>query len=431
MPTWDSAPADDLWTAACGKDRWLGTTETLEQDIRRVSDTNLWQFRTAASKSLVEYARERLSRQLAASGASPEAVAAAQHLFDPDALTLGFARRFATYKRPNLLLHDPERLLRLLTNPQRPVQLIIAGKAHPADQAGQAMIQEWIQFIRRPEVRPHAIFLADYDMLLAEHLVQGVDVWINTPRRPWEASGTSGMKVLVNGGLNLSELDGWWAEAYTPEVGWALGDGQEHGDDPAWDAAEAAALYDLLERQVIPEFYTRDAKGVPTAWIARMRESMARLTPRFSTNRTVREYTDQHYLPATAAYRDRAADKGAMGTRIVDWRHTLEHKWAALRFGEVKIETDAKRHAFEVQVHLNDLDPNAVRVELYADGVNGDGPVRVEMARGRELAGAAGGYVYSASVPATRPATDYTPRVIPHCDGVAIPLEDARILWQR
>ena len=256
-PTWDSAPADDLWTETCGKDRWLGTTETLEQDIRRVSDTKLWQFRTSASKSLVEYARERLSRDLAAAGASSEDVEAAKHLFDPNTLTLGFARRFATYKRPNLLLHDPQRLLRLLTNQQRPVQLIIAGKAHPADQAGQALIREWMHFIRRPETRPHAIFLSDYDMLLTEHLVQGVDVWINTPRRPWEACGTSGMKVLVNGGINLSELDGWWAEAYTPEVGWALGDGQEHGEDPAWDAAEAEALYDLLEREVIPEFYTR------------------------------------------------------------------------------------------------------------------------------------------------------------------------------
>jgi starch phosphorylase len=252
VPTWDSAAADNLWTQACGKDRWLGTTAALEQDIRRVSDASLWQFRTAASTALVEYARERLSKQLAASGASPEAVDGAKHLFDPNALTLGFARRFASYKRPNLLLHDPERLLRLLTDPQRPMQLIMAGKAHPADQAGQALIQGWTHFIRRPEVRPHVIFLSDYDMLLTEHLVQGVDVWLNTPRRPWEASGTSGMKVLVNGGLNLSELDGWWAEAYTPEVGWALGDGQEHGDDPAWDAAEAEALYDLLEREVIP-----------------------------------------------------------------------------------------------------------------------------------------------------------------------------------
>jgi len=433
MPTWDSAPADDLWTEACGKDRWLGTTKTLEQDIRRVSDARLWQFRIAASKSLVEYARERLSRQLAASGASSEAVDRAKHLFDPNALTLGFASRFATYKRPNLLLRDPDRLLRLLANPERPAQLILAGKAHPADRLGLALIQQWTHFIRRPEVRPHIIFLSDYDMLLTEHLVQGVDVWINTPRRPWEASGTSGMKVLVNGGINLSELDGWWAEASTPEVGWALGDGLEHGDDPAWDAAEAGALYDLLEQEVIPEFYTRDENGIPTAWVKRMRESMARLTPHFSANRTVREYTERHYVPAAWAYRERAADKGAIGKRMVDWQHSLKEKWAMLRFGEVKVETKGGQHAFEVQVFLNDIDPKAIRVELYADGINGGSPIRQEMnpdLSGRP-ANTADGTVYSEAVPADRPATDYTARVIPHCNGVAIPLEDARILWQR
>jgi starch phosphorylase len=293
------------------------------------------------------------------------------------------------------------------------------------------LIHEWINFIRRPEARPHAIFLSDYDMLLTEHLVQGVDVWINTPRRPWEASGTSGMKVLVNGGINLSELDGWWVEAYTPEVGWALGDGQEHHDDPVWDAVEADALYDLLEREVIPEFYARDGQGVPTAWVARMRESMASLTPRFCASRTVREYTEQHYLPAATAYRERAADKGAVGKQMVDWRHAMEKEWPALRFGETKAETNGEQHVFEVQVYLNDLDPNAARVELYADGVNGDTPVRQEMKRVGQLAGASGGYVYSAAVSAVRPPADYTARVIPHCDGVAIPLEDGRILWQR
>jgi len=431
MPTWDSAAADDLWTEACGKDRWLGTTETLEHDIHRISDARLWKFRTDATKSLVEYARERLSRLLASSGAPPEEVEAAKHLFDPNALTLGFARRFATYKRPNLLLHDPPRLLRLLSDPRRPVQLMIAGKAHPEDRAGQALIHEWINFIRQPEVRPHIVFLSDYDMLLTEHLVQGVDVWINTPRRPWEASGTSGMKVLVNGGINLSELDGWWVEAYTPEVGWALGDGREHGDDPAWDAAEANALYDLLEREVIPEFYARDGQGIPTAWVARMRKSMASLTPRFCADRTVREYTEQHYIPSAIAYRERAAAKGAVGRQMVDWRQAMEKEWPALRFGEMKVETNGGQHVFEAQVYLNDLDPNAVRVELYADGANGEGPVRQELERVRELAGAVGGYVYWARVPATRPATAYTARVIPHYAGVAVPLEAARILWQR
>ncbi len=431
MPSWDTLASDDLWTVACGKDRWLGTTQNLDQDIRRVSDARLWQFRCAASKSLIEFARQQLSLQLTASGASPEEVDEAKHLFDPNALTLGFARRFASYKRPNLLLHDPDRLLRLLTNPQRPVQLILAGKAHPADLAGQALIREWIQFIRRPDVRPHVIFLSDYDMLLTKYLVQGVDVWINTPRRPWEACGTSGMKVLVNGGINLSELDGWWAEAYTPEVGWALGDGLERGDDPSWDAAEAEALYDLLEREVIPGFYTRNAQSLPTAWVARMRESMARLTPQFSADRTVREYTEQHYLPLAAAYQERAADNGAVGAQIVDWQHTLEKHWATLRFGEVKVVTDdAGRHGFDVEVYLGRLDPNSVQVELYADGVNGCEPVRQEMRRGQPLA-EANGYIFSAQVPAARQAADYTARVIPQHDGVAVPLEAARILWQR
>jgi starch phosphorylase len=432
VPGWDSPEADDLWTEACGKDRWLGETEALEKGIRRVSEDRLWQFRSAASTSLVEYSRVQLSRELAASGASAEAVDGAKHLFDPRALTLGFARRFATYKRPNLLLHDPDRLLRLLSNPERPVQLIMAGKAHPADQAGQALIQQWVQFIRRPEARSHVIFLSDYDMLLAERLVQGVDVWINTPRRPWEASGTSGMKVLVNGGINLSELDGWWAEAYTPEVGWALGDGREHGDDPSWDAEEANALYGLLEREVIPEFYARGSGGIPTAWVKRMRESMARLTPRFSANRTVREYCEQLYLPAAAAYGERAANNGAVGRQVLDWQHALEKHWGGLRFGELKVETKGGKHLFEVQVFLNGLDTAAVRVELYGDDAARAGAAeRQKMNLIRQHAGGAGSCTYGAVVSAARPSADYTVRVIPEREGVAVPLEDGRILWQR
>lgn len=431
MPSWDSAAADELWTEACGKDRWLGTTETLGQGIRRISNARLWGLRTAASSSLVEYARGRLVLQLTASGASPESIEWARTLFDPRALTLGFARRFASYKRPNLLLHDPARLLRLLADPARPVQLIIAGKAHPEDRAGQALIHEWISFIRQPEVRPHVVFLSDYDMLMAEHLVQGVDVWINTPRRPWEASGTSGMKVLVNGGINLSELDGWWAEAYTPEVGWALGDGREHGDDPAWDAVEADALYTLLEQEAVPEFYTRDDHGIPIAWVRRMRESMARLTPLFSANRTVREYTEQHYLPSASAYRERAADKGALGKRIVSWHQLLEQNWNLLRFGEVQVKSTAEEHVFEVQVFLADLNPKAVRVELYADGIDGGAALKQEMKCIRQRTDALHGYIYGAAVSTARPAADYTARVVSHFDGVAVPLEDTRISWQR
>jgi starch phosphorylase len=239
------------------------------------------------------------------------------------------------------------------------------------------------------------------------------------------------MKVLVNGGINLSELDGWWVEAYSPEVGWALGDGREHGDDPAWDAVEATTLYDLLEHEVIPEFYTRDESGIPTAWVKRMRESMARLTPRFSAVRAVREYTEQHYLPAATAYRERAANNGSVGRQMVDWRRALEQKWATLRFGEVKVETRDEQHVFEVHVYLNDLGPGKVRVELYADGINGGGPVRQEMKLARQPADVAGGYVYSAAVPAALSPKDYTPRLMPYHNNVAVPLEDAHILWQR
>jgi starch phosphorylase len=430
MSSWDSEESDALWTDSCGKHRWHGTLETLEEDLRAVPPSRLWECRASARRSLIVYVRERLSRQLEAMGASPEEIEGGKHIFDAQTLTLGFARRFAPYKRPNLLLHDPERLLRILTDPRRPVQLIVAGKAHPADGLGQALIREWNHFIRRPQARKHVVFLSDYDMVLTGRLVQGVDVWINTPRRPWEACGTSGMKVLVNGGINLSVLDGWWAEAYTPEVGWALGDGKEHGEDPAWDAADAEALYTLLEQEVIPEFYTRGPDGIPVAWVTRIRESMRRLTPLFSANRTVREYTERYYLPAAAAYRERAAEKGVSGARLVDGKRALERSWPDLRLGEVKVVSDREKHSFEVQVYLGGLDPSSVRVEIYSDGAGDRKGVRQEMVRGPQLAGAPG-YLYSAQVPSNRPATDYTARVIPHLPGLGVPLEVGRILWPR
>ncbi len=433
MPTWDSAAADELWTETCGKDRWLGTTEELEERMLALSDERLWALRNASSAAFVTYLRGRLARQLTASGGSEAEIAAVQQQFNPAALTLVIARRFATYKRPNLLLHDPARLLRLLTDPARPVQLVIAGKAHPADQAGCALIQAWTRFIRQTAARSNAAFLSDYDMLMAERLVQGADVWINTPRRPWEASGTSGMKVLVNGGLNLSEMDGWWAEAFTPEVGWSLGDGQEHGDDPAWDAAEADALYDRLEREVIPAFYARDDTGIPVAWVQRMRASMAQLTPRFSADRTVRDYTERHYLPAAMAFQSRLADHGGSGRQMVTWQANLDQRWAGLHFGEMQVETDGGRHCFTIGVHLNDIDPQDVRVELYADGALGAAPEQVEMRSIDPPAAGSDGRsyrAYRAAIPDTRHARDYTARIIAHRDGVATPLEGNRIHWQ-
>jgi glycogen phosphorylase len=428
---WDSAEADEVWTAACGKRRWHGDLAQLEEHLRHVPSSQLWEMRSSARRSLVEYVRKRLCRQIAGYGGSTEEIAEIEHIFDPNALTMGFARRFATYKRPNLLLHNPDRLLAILTNKKRPVQLIVAGKAHPQDMQGQEMIRQWVQFIRCTPARSQAVFLSDYDMRLTEHLIQGVDLWLNTPRRPWEACGTSGMKVLVNGGLNLSELDGWWAEAYSSDAGWALGDGHEHGDDPGWDAAEAERLYTLLEEQVIPEFYRRDETGVPVDWINRMRESMARLTPQFSANRCVREYTEKHYIPLAAAYARRTSDGTRTAENLLNWKEQLSRQWSKLRFGSLRVEAEDNRHVFHVQVYLDELDRDAIQVELYAEALNGGDPFRQVMVRGESLVGSQNAYDYSVTVPASRPAGDFTPRIVPYHETASVPLESQHILWYR
>ena len=430
-PTWECYSAQCLWDKASSEQRWRGETEGLERDVRSMPDDRLWRLRTETTRDLVEYTRQRLARQRAGQGASPDEIAAAGQVFDVHALTLGFARRFATYKRPDLLLSDPDRLVRILTNRQHPVQLILAGKAHPQDAAGQELIKRWSDFIRRADVEDHVVFLSDYDMLLTQQLVQGVDVWVNTPRRPWEASGTSGMKILVNGGLNLSELDGWWAEAYSADLGWAIGDGNEHGDDPAWDRAEAETLYEILENHVVPEFYHRDAEGIPRAWVAKMRESMARLAPYYSANRVVRQYTDSHYVPAATAYCERAKDGGKGGADLLRWQRELESHWQDVRFGAVQIFSAEREHRFEVHVYLGRVDPEFVLVEIYADVPGGGPPVLQPMSRVEALADTAGGYLYSGSVSSDRPVGDYTPRARPAHTGLFLPLESSQILWQR
>ncbi len=430
-PSWDSKEADALWTQSCGRNRWSDSVDELEKKMRTISDPQIWDFRNQTRKALVDFVRKHLSVQLEVSGAAQPQIDEAKEVLDEHALTLGFARRFATYKRPNLLLHDPDRLYRILSDPQRPVQLIISGKAHPADLEGQSMIKAWIDFIHRPGMRKHVVFLADYDMLVTEHLVQGVDVWINTPRRPWEASGTSGMKVLVNGGLNLSELDGWWAEAYSPQVGWAIGDGEEHEDAARWDAVEAESLYSLLEQEIITEFYSRDDNGIPSAWIARMKESTARLTPQFSATRTVQEYVEEYYLPGADRLIKRAANKGRAASEIVRWQNTLSAKWIELSFGKTTVKEQGNEYLFEVEVYFGGIEPDAIRVDLYAVGLNGTPPFVREMSRGRHIPGVANAFVYEVKAPISRNANDYTARVVPSRDGVSVPLEARQILWQR
>jgi glycogen phosphorylase len=428
VPTWDSAAADALWTEACGKSRWLGSLETLEPDLRQMQDEALWRFRNDSRHRLVDFLRVRLVRQHRGRGTGSALAHEYAGLLDPEVLTLGFARRFAEYKRTNLLLRDPERLVSLLNNHDQPVQLVIAGKAHPRDQEGRRLLHQWQSFLERPEVSGRVVFIEDYDLIVAAQLTQGVDVWINTPRRPWEASGTSGMKVLVNGGLNLSELDGWWAEAFTPEVGWSLGDGCEHKDTAAWDALEAEQLYQLLECDVIPTFYRRDERGMPREWIDRMRESMSRLTTQFSSNRMLREYVDTYYLPLAEAYRRRAS---GTATELQDWFHQLSLHWQRMRFGNVSSSLSDDVYHFEVQAYLDDMPPEYVSVELYADPLEGGEPFRQVLERGPVLAGTANAYIFQGSVPAGRPASDFTPRMIPAHKAATIPLDAGFISWYR
>jgi len=425
MPTWDSKEADDIWTEACGKDRWLGLSDTLEKDVYTVSDERLWEMRINASKVLIDFSRDHFLKQLQSAGHSWDSFERAKQIFDPTVLTLGFARRFATYKRPNLLLHDPQRLLRLLKNPKFPVQLILSGKAHPADTYGKELIKEWIQFVKQNYEHSPIIFLVDYDMHVSEHLVQGVDVWINTPRRPWEACGTSGMKVLVNGGINLSVLDGWWAEAYKPELGWAIGDGNEHGDDAHWDAIEADQLYTILEQEVVPEFYNRNEKGIPTQWVSRMRKSMSQLTPQFSADRSVREYTESHYIPTALAFKNRMENNAEKGKQIILWQHSLELNWKTIRFGEYNVKPVGNQYQFDIKLNLGFIDAHSVCVQLFANGLNDLSPEIHEMKSSNVE------NQYSILIDSVRSSSDYTVRVIPFFDGVAVPLETNFILWQR
>jgi starch phosphorylase len=429
MPSWDSAPADSAWTNACGKGRWLDTMEKVEEDFKTVSDESLWELRLQEKQQLIEYVRRRLARQLASAGAAVAEINKSRHLLDPTLLTAGFARRFTGYKRPNLLLYDPDRLARILNHQQRPVQLIIAGKAHPRDEEGKSLVRAWWHYSLRPDVQDRVVFLADYDMALAEQMVRGIDLWINTPRRPWEACGTSGMKVLVNGGLNLSELDGWWSEAYRTEVGWAIGDGQEHGDDPNWDAREAEELYSLLENEIVPCFYERDGKGIPHAWVSRMRASMAELTPQFSTNRMLREYVDRLYLASAENYRRRICSNASEAALLYRWQESLKKHWHKLKFGRLDVKSEDGNYVMKVAVYLDGLDPEAVAVQVYAEPQD-DGEAEIYVMKLDEApSGTADSYLYQAHIPTHRPKEHYTPRIIPYFDGAAVPLEASHILW--
>ncbi len=347
------------------------TEEAIWADIDTIPDSELWRTHSRRRERLVAFARRRLKTQLQHRGAPQSEVESADEVLNPDALTIGFARRFATYKRATLLFRDIERLKQILNNAERPVQIIFAGKAHPHDTAGKDLIRQIVNTSRGSDFRHSLLFLEDYDMNIARYLVQGVDVWLNTPRRPKEASGTSGMKVIYNGGLNCSILDGWWAEGYAPSVGWAIGNGEEYpeGEWDHQDFIESEALYKTLEEDIIPLFYERGRDALPREWIARMKNSMRTLAPFFTTRRMVQQYTERYYMPGYARSLELTRPDLSKGIALAAWHSKLNEVWNQIKVGQVSVpEAQIKVGAtmeISADINLGALTPDDVCVQLY------------------------------------------------------------------
>ncbi|HTV73713.1 MAG TPA: alpha-glucan family phosphorylase [Candidatus Acidoferrales bacterium] len=405
VPSWESDASNACWTAACGAERGFTSFDTVQTCITTASDETLWNLRREQRLALTQSLKR----------------------FDPNILTLGFARRFTGYKRADLLLSDPERLARLLTNAERPVQLVIAGKAHPSDTDGKHAIHRWLAFVARPDLRERAMFVPDYDLGTAQTLIEGVDVWLNMPRRTWEASGTSGMKVLVNGGLTCSTLDGWWDEAYEPELGWAIGSRTETTSDEQ----DAQELYRLLETEITPEFYARDGQ-IPRRWLARIRASMAQLTPRFSTGRMMHEYLERLYRPAATQYQRRVRDDGAAGARLEAQLADLANRWPTLAFHATELVPAENGLTVRTEIELGAVHPDEIAVELYADALDDQAsPERHRLEPGPVSPGTPPLREYRGLIATQRPPQAYTARVVPTVPDARIPMEFAPILWQR
>ncbi len=392
--------------------------------IDEIYDEELWQAHEMIRTRLVSKARELVVRQLGRRNAPSAIMRAAESALDANILTIGFARRFATYKRADLILRDPERLISILTDPERPVQMIFAGKAHPADNEGKELVKKIIEFSRRPEVRNRIVFLEDYSMHIARHLVQGVDVWLNTPRRPHEACGTSGMKAAVNGVLNLSTLDGWWCEGYTPQTGWSIGDGQEYDDPGYQDAVESQALYNLLEDDVIPSFYDRGSGNMPMQWIAKMKASMKMAMQDFCSHRMVGEYRDRFYIPALERRRQ-LLEQDAKEARALSVLHaSLKKSWNEIRVDAPHRDLDGPFQVGDtfnitVAVHLGSIRPDMVDVELYYGRLQSLGKLVQGQVQQMEIAEDRGGgnFLYRCTVKCEDSGRyGFTARVAPRAD---------------
>jgi starch phosphorylase len=436
--TWISQEMREVFDRNLGP-RWARdpSDTSIWEGVAKISTEELWRTHEVQRQRLVSFVRERMRRQLEAGNAPAPEVASVNDVLDATALTIGFARRFAPYKRASLVLRDPERLKSILGDPDRPVQFIFAGKAHPRDDEGKKLIQEIVHFARNPATRSRIVFIEDYDMDVAAHLVNGVDVWLNNPRRPMEASGTSGMKASANGALNLSVLDGWWAEAASEHLGWSIGSGEEGADPEEQDQSESNAFYDLLEQEIVPRFYERGRDGLPREWIRMMKEALKELCPVFNTSRMVAEYVEKCYLPV-ANRSSRLVTNGHEGVKnLARWRRRLAEQWPHVQVVEIDSDELTERSVGEtVQVRsrvcLGELTTGEVEVQVYHGRVDAEGDLveaeAVPMSPGGD--GGDGTHWFEGHVPCRETGhRGFAIRVLPYHPELATSFVPGLIRW--
>ena len=451
--TWLSTEVNLLYERYLGS-KWNdeAVDKSIWQNIDQVPDEEFWRIHQRCKERLVGFVRKRLKRQMQRRGAFHTELEWAEEVLDPEALTIGFARRFATYKRGNLLLRDTERLLRLLTDSEKPVQIIFSGKAHPRDTEGKEIVRQIVHFVsEHRDIRRRLVFLENYDMDIARYLVQGVDVWLNNPRRPMEASGTSGMKAAVNGVLNMSTFDGWWCEGYTPESGWIIGAGEEYDDFDYQDAVESEAIFNLLEKEVVPLFYSRSSDRLPRGWIRRMKNTIKWCAPRFNTSRMVAEYTRKFYNPAAARWQRLVDSEMTRVKELSAWKANIRQAWSELSIEGVEIRTDDNEKMCQLNakephlavgselevvanVRLGRLKPDDVSVEIYHGRVDSAGRINHGEAAPMEYQdnGQADGiYKFAGAVPCmTSGQHGFALRILPRHVDLVDPYEPGMIIWE-
>ncbi len=425
FPTWVAPDMSVLF------DRFLGPSWREDPDCERVGEKfasipeiELWRTHERLRERLVDFVRRRLRQQIMSRGGRSWELEVADNVLNPEVLTIGFARRFASYKRAYILLRDKERLRRMVGNTARPLQFVFAGKAHPRDNEGKKIIQDLVSLCQSDECRTSMVFLEDYDMHVARYLVQGCDVWLNNPRRPLEACGTSGMKAMANGVINLSTLDGWWDEAWSPDnsVGWAIGNAEEYDDVEYQDFVESQTLYNILEKDVIPLFYERTHGAFPRAWVQKMKQALRVLGPVFNGHRMVEEYAKRAYLPSNLSYCKLAADQYRPATELAEWRMNLLTHWSALKVRNVQCNSNSEMFVGEslevsAEVLVEGLSIDDIHVEIYTGPLDHTGHFisRSTYLMAPEERTADGWYVYRGqATPLSTGKFGFTVRILPH-----------------